>query len=101
MEIRRTGEATFPSVTACPSYHSAYRRDYLASFGLTADDVRKVGLAPTNVSSGRRFHLEATFELEELVDRYEISTKYGVANGSRGSVFSPKGEELLAPDTIF
>ncbi len=50
-DIISTRIATFPSITICPDFHTAYKRDILARHGLAVDDIRKRIIFPKILSS--------------------------------------------------
>ena len=81
-----TGQAPFPSMTICPHYNSAYKRDLLSnSFQLTIDDVRKKLVFPkvehSNFSLSKVFE-QMTFEWEEMIVLLAIKTGLKMENSN-------------------
>ncbi len=63
-----TGVTTFPAFTICPDFDHAYKKDVLARFGLTLNNVRKEGKFPPNLQrNGQNFVDLITHNLTELV----------------------------------
>ena len=84
-----TGQAEFPSMTICPHYNSAYRRELLRDHQLDVEDLRRGLKFPkfntsststtTMTSLSSAFH-RVTFEWHELVDRIAIKSGAKLAN---------------------
>ena len=45
-----TSEVTFPSITFCPAYESAYKANVLSAYGLKMDEFRRNFTFPQNIS---------------------------------------------------
>ena len=68
--------AIFPSLTICPDYDVAYKRDILAKYNTTVKKVRNLhfpNLTKHNITT-REFFKIATFNLTEIVSKVDIST---------------------------
>ncbi len=69
-------------MTTCPDYSTAYVRSYLAAHNLTVRDVRGGRVTRGRVSA-RQFFLEASQSLEDLVEQFMITTRYGLGQDSQ------------------
>ena len=67
--IVSTRTATFPSITICPDFHTAYKRGILEKHGLSVEDVRKKIIFPKNLTS----NISMTSFFESVTHRWVIS----------------------------
>jgi hypothetical protein len=70
---------TFPEVTVCPDYYSAYKASKLAQYGLSADDIRKRMIFPKGLPENKSlFHFfeEVTHDLDDIVDSIIVTTNF-------------------------
>ena len=83
MIVFSTGKAPFPSMTICPHYNTAYRRDLLSNYKLTIDDLRKKLIFPkvadSNISLSTIFE-ELTYNWEDMISGISIKTGLKLEN---------------------
>ena len=90
LDILDTKNAEFPSLTVCPDYEVAYKRQKLAKFGTNEWNMRKSifpDLAPYNLTT-REFFNMVTFNLTEIVSQLDITTshKFNNTNATKLSI---------------
>ena len=73
IESFRTQLTEFPSVTICPDYSIAYRRDVLAKFNTTVGEIRSLNFPNLSISTSRFFDL-VTQNLTEILTSLTIKT---------------------------
>ena len=88
LDIAETKNAEFPSLTICPDYEVAYKRELLAEFGTNVDNMRDLifpNLTSYNLTTGEFVDL-VTFNLSEIVSKLDIRTAYKLDNSSATKV---------------
>ena len=76
--------AEFPTITICPDYSVAYKKEILKAHNAKASDVRKYRFPETKNITTFEFYLSATYDLEELLAELTIEA----SNGIEGSNFT-------------
>ena len=79
-----TDKAPFPSLTVCPHYNTAYRKDILSGFNLSVDDVRRRIIFPkipnlNNISLTKLFE-SFTHSWKDLIVGIVIKTGLKMEN---------------------
>ena len=82
LDIAETKNAEFPSLTVCPDFEVAYKREILTEFGTNVDNMRDLifpNLTTHNLTTGEFVDL-ATFNLSEIVSKLDIRTSHKLDN---------------------
>ena len=97
MHFYSTAEATFPSITICPDYENAYKRDILAKFRISVDDFRRKLKFPEpskeSESLGSLF-LNVTHDLDEIIAKIIFATGRKVPNTNFSFFFFAPKQDL-------
>ena len=79
MSINRAENESFPTFTICPEYRQQFDEIVLQNFGLEILAYRKSGALPvipieTSNITARKLYLEATPDLDDIIERVEVQT---------------------------
>ena len=72
--------AEFPAFTICPDYDVSYDSEFLKSYKVTPNDVRKLNFPNWINISASTFFQKATHEMPEVIKSIEIEAKSKIPN---------------------
>ena len=101
LEIMDTSKAIFPSLTVCPDYDVAYKRNKLEYYGTNVNNIRNLmfpNLTKFNLTTQQFFKI-VTYNLTEIVSKVDISTlqTFNGSNATKLSIYDPILYEELDP----